>query len=91
MEWAKSLMMNSCSALLVKQIDEKFKDLSLFEQGGVTYIKLTLDEMFNISNTVVTTLQGFFDNFAKDGIAKVFNEDVRVATEQLVAITKKTG
>ncbi len=42
--------------------------------------------MFTISNTVVTTLQGFFENFAKDGIAKVPNEDVHVATEQLVAI-----
>ncbi len=40
--------------------------------------------MFTISNTVVATLQGFFDNFSKDGIAKVSNEDVRVATEQIV-------
>jgi hypothetical protein len=73
MEWAKSLMMNSCDALLVDRIDEKFEDLSLYKQGGVTYIKLVLDEMFAISNTVVATLQGFFENFAKDGIAKVPN------------------
>jgi hypothetical protein len=45
--------------------------------------------MFTISSTVVTTLQGFFENFAKDGIAKVPNEDVRVATEQLVVVTKR--
>jgi hypothetical protein len=89
MEWAKSLMMNSCDALLIKQINEKFKDLSLFEQGGVTYIKLVFDKMFTIGNTVVTTLQGFFENFAKDGIAKVPNEDVRVATEQLVTVAER--
>jgi hypothetical protein len=89
MEWAKSLMMNSCDALLVEQIDKKFKDLSLFEQGGVTCIKLALDNMFPISNTVVTTLQSFFENFAKDGIAKVPNEDVCVVMEQLVAITER--
>jgi hypothetical protein len=70
MEWAKSLMMNSCDALLIKQINKKFKDLSLFKQGGVTYIKLALDEMFTISNTVVTTLQGFFENFAKMALPK---------------------
>jgi hypothetical protein len=35
----------------------------------VTYIKIALDEMFTISNTIVTTLQGFFEVFAKDGIA----------------------
>ncbi len=80
MELANSLMMNSCDALLIKQINKKFKDLSLFEQGGVTYIKLALDKMFTISNTVVTTLQGFFENFSKDGIAKVPNEDVRAPT-----------
>jgi hypothetical protein len=89
MEWAKSLMINSCDALLAKQIDKKFADLSLFEQGGVTYIKLALDGMFTISKTIVTTLQGFFENFAKDGIAKVPNEDVRVATEQLIAVTER--
>jgi hypothetical protein len=89
MEWAKSLMRNSCDALLVERIDEKFKDLSLYEQGGVTYIKLALDEIFTISNTVVATLQGFFENFAKDGIAKVPNEDVRVTTEQIVAVAER--
>ncbi len=65
------------------------EDLPLFKQGGVTYIKLALDVLFTISNTVVITLQGFFENFAKDGIAKVPNEDVCVATEQLVAIAKR--
>jgi hypothetical protein len=89
MEWAKTLMMNSCDALLVERIDKKFEDLSLYKQGGVTYIKLALDEMFTISNTVVATLQSFFENFAKDGIAKVPNEDVRVTTEQIVAVAEQ--
>jgi len=35
----------------------------------VTYFKIALDEMFTIRNTIVTTLQGFFEAFAKDGIA----------------------
>jgi hypothetical protein len=65
MEWAKSLMMNSCDALLVKQINKKFKDLSLFEQGGVTYIKLELEKMCTMSYTVVTNLQGFFEKFCQ--------------------------
>ena len=89
MEWAKSLMMNSCDVLLVDRIDEKFDELDLYEQGGVTYIKIALDEMFTISNTVVTTLQGFFEAFAKEGIAKVPNENVRVATEQIIAVAER--
>jgi hypothetical protein len=88
-EWAKFLMINSCDALLVERIDKKFEDLSLYEQGGVTYIKLALDKMFTISNTVVATLQGFFENFSKDGIAKVPNEDVCVATEQIIAVPER--
>jgi hypothetical protein len=89
MEWAKSLMMNSCDVLLVDRIDKKFDELDLYKQGGVTYIKIALDEMFTISNTVVTTLQGLFDAFAKDGIAKVPNEDVRAATEQIIAVAER--
>ena len=52
-------------------------------------VKLALDKMFTISNTVVATLQGFFENFAKDGIAKVPNEDVRAAMEQIVAVAER--
>jgi len=89
MEWAKSLMMNSCDVLLINRIGEKFDELDLYEQGGVTYIKIALDEMFTISNTVVTTLQGFFEAFAKDGIAKVPNEDVRAATEMIIAVAER--
>ena len=32
MEWAKSLMMNSCDVLLVDRIDEKFDEFDLYEQ-----------------------------------------------------------
>ena len=82
-------MMNSCDVLLVDRIDKKLDELDLYEQGGVTYIKIALDEMFTISNTVVTTLQGFFEAFAKDGIAKVPNEDVCAATEQIIAVAER--
>ncbi len=46
MEWAKSLMMNSCDVLLIDRINEKFDELDIYKQGGVTYIKIALDEMF---------------------------------------------
>jgi hypothetical protein len=89
MEWAKSLMMTSCDVLLVDRINKKFDELDLYEQGGVTYVKIALDEMFTISNIVVATLQGIFEAFAKDGIAKVPNEDVRAVTEQIIAVAER--
>jgi len=55
----------------------------------VTYIKIALDEMFTISNIVVATLLGFFEAFAKDGIAKVPNEDVHTATEQILDVAER--
>jgi hypothetical protein len=82
-------MTNSCDSLLVVRIDEKLEDLIGYEQGGITYIKIALDEMFTISNTIVKTLQGFFEAFAKDGIAKVPNEDVCVATGEIVAVAER--
>jgi hypothetical protein len=36
MERAKSLMMTSCDVLSVDRIDEKFDELDLYEQDGVT-------------------------------------------------------
>jgi hypothetical protein len=36
-------------------------------------MKIALDEMFTISNTVVTILQRFFEAFSKDGIGNVPN------------------
>jgi hypothetical protein len=82
-------MMNSCDALLVWGINKKFEDVDVYEQGGVTYIKIALGQMFTISNIVVKTLQIFFEAFSNDGIGKVPDEDVHVATEQIVAITEQ--
>ena len=65
-------MMTSCDVLLVDRVDEKFDELDLYEQEWLTsrlHLMIALDEMFTISNTIVTTLQGFFEAFAKDGIA----------------------
>ncbi len=79
-------LMNSCDVILIKRIDKKINELDLYKQGGITYPKIVLDEMFTISNNVVTTLQRFFEAVAKKGIAKVPNEDVPAATEQKFAV-----
>ncbi len=76
MEWVKEFLTNSCDINLEKRINEKFDQLFQYEQGGITYLKIALDEMFTMSNMVVTSLQNFLKQFAKEGIAKVPNEDV---------------
>jgi hypothetical protein len=71
MEWAKEFLTNPCDINLVKQIEEKFDDLAEYEQGGITYMKITLDEMFTMSNMVIMSLQKYLKQFAQEGIAKV--------------------
>ena len=50
------------------------------------YLKITLDEMFTMRNMVVTLLQNFLTQFAKEGIAKVPYEDVRLCAKQIAAM-----
>ncbi len=86
MEWVKELPTNSCDVNLVKRIDKKFDCLAEYEQGGITYLKIALDEMFMMSNMVIMSLQHYLKQFAQDRIAKVPNEDVHVCSEQLIAV-----
>ena len=85
----KELLTNSCDINLVKRIDEKFDCLAEYEQGGITYLKMALDEMFTMSDMVIMSLQRYLKQFAQEGIAKVPNEDVRICTEQLVAVSTR--
>jgi hypothetical protein len=66
---------------MVKRIDKKFDSLLEYEQGGITFLKITLDEMFTMSNMVVMLLQKYLKQFSREGIAKVPNEDVHVYAE----------
>ncbi len=86
MEWVKEFLTNSCDINLEKHIDEKFDQLYEYKQGGITYLKIALDEMFTMSNMVVMLLQNFLKQFAKEGIAKVPNENVRLCTKQIAAM-----
>ncbi len=76
MEWVKEFLTNSCNINLVKRLDEKFNQLFEYEQGGITYLKIALDEMFKMSNMVITLLQKFLMQFAQEGVARVPNEDL---------------
>jgi hypothetical protein len=86
MEWNKEFLTNSCDISLVKCLDEKFDQLFEYEQGGITYLKIALDEMFMVSNIVITLLQKFPKQFAHKGVARVPNEDVGLCAKQIAAM-----
>ena len=52
-DWFKGLPVNLSEAALLQRVDEKFQQLKPLEQGGITYLKFLLDEMFCMKNDVV--------------------------------------
>ena len=66
--WVKDFLANSSKADLKQQMDEKSDKLNPLKQGGVTYLKFLLDEMFCMTNDVVTALQTFLKTFAEEGL-----------------------
>ncbi len=63
MDWVKELLTNSCDVNLVKCIDKKFDCLAEYEQGGITYLKIALDEMYMMSDMVIMSLQHYHPFF----------------------------
>ena len=55
-DWVKDLLTNSSKAELKQRVDEKFENIDPLKQGGITYLKFFLDEMFCVTNDVVTAL-----------------------------------
>ena len=88
-EWTKELFVNSSSPALVKRIEEKYEALDGLAQGGITYLKIALDEMFDMSDIVITSLQDFFKNFARDGVAKYPSENVALLVQQINAVAER--
>ena len=68
--------MNSCNGALIKIIDRKYKNLDEIEEGGIMYLKIEFDKMFNMSNVVITSLHEFIKKVSNDRIYNIPNEIV---------------
>ncbi len=49
-------------------------------------MKIVLDEMFTMSNMVITLLQKFLKQFAQEGVVRVPNENVRLSANQIAVL-----
>ena len=56
-QWRKELFVDSSDPALIRRVEEKYGEMDGIEQGGITYLNISLDEMFNMSNVVITLLQ----------------------------------
>ena len=79
-------MVNSSEAELKQQVDKKFENIELLEQGGITYLKFMLDEMFCMNNDVVAALQTSLKNFSEEGLSKMVGENLSDILAQVEAV-----
>jgi hypothetical protein len=86
MERVKEFLTSLCDTNLVKGIEKKYNQLFEYEQGGITYLKIMLDEVFTVSNMVITMLQKFLKQNAHEGVARVPNKDVWLCAKQVAAM-----
>ena len=62
---------------------------SALEMSPITYLKLLLDEMFCMTNNVVSVLQTFLKTFAGVGLTNMVGENVSKATAQVKAFCER--
>ena len=56
-EWTKEIFINYIDPALIKRVEDKHEALGRLEQGGITYLKIALDDMFNMSDVFITLIQ----------------------------------
>ena len=61
---------NSISNNLQALVDKKFACLPVSKQGGSVYIKLLLNIVYNLTDTVIQALQKWIKTFSKKGLLK---------------------
>ena len=61
---------NSISNNLQSLVDKKFACLPVSKQGGSVYIKLLLNIVYNLTDTVIQALQKWIKTFSKKGLLK---------------------
>ncbi len=71
--WIKDLLASLMDTELKRQVDEQYRELDLYQQGGISYFKIVVDTVFKISSMTEESLKSFIKNFGKNGLAKVPN------------------
>ncbi len=50
--WIKDLLALLMDTELKRQVDEKYRELDLYQQGGISYFKIVMDTVFKMSSVV---------------------------------------
>ena len=80
--WLQAFVYNSSTDSLRTAIAKKYEKLPLNQKGGVIYLYLTLQEMFQ-------AMYKFLDIFKRQGVSRYIGESVLVASEEILAVCKR--
>ena len=81
--------MASIDTELKRQVDEQYRELDLYQQGGISYFKIVMDTVFKMSSMTEESLKSFIKDFGKNGLAKVPNENVCLITFQVDGVAER--
>ncbi len=87
--WIKNLLGSLMDTELKRQVDEQYRELDLYQQGGISHFKIVMDMVFKMSSMTEESLKSFIKNFGKNGLAKVLNENVHLITFQVDGVAKR--
>jgi hypothetical protein len=74
---------------LKRQVDEQYRELDLYQQGGISYFKIVVYTVFKMSSMTEESLKSFIQDFGKNGLAKVPNENVCLITFQVDGVAER--
>ena len=87
--WIKELFTNLLDPELKKQVNKKYSKLEGYQQGGITFFKITMDTVFKMSIMAEESLKSFIKDFGKNGLAKIPNENVRLISGQIDGVAER--
>ena len=87
--WIKELVMNSLDPELKKQVYKRFSKLEVYQQGGITFFKITMDIVVKMSIMAEESLKSFIKDFGKNGLAKIPSENVRLISGQIDGVAEQ--
>ncbi len=61
--WIKDFLASSMDTELKRQVDEQYRELDLYQQGGILYFKIIVDTVFKMSSMTEESLKSFIKDF----------------------------
>ena len=81
--WLKELLINSSTTTLHRKVCETHDALDVQEQGGVTYFKIMMETIVEMTEEVAKAAKALIENFS---LKKVQGENVTYARSRMMAV-----